>query len=292
MQAFLSTSCYGRRPVDEAINLCKAISGNFIEISAPHNYQPIEKLAVTLEKFKNEGVKFALHNYFPSPQKSFVLNISSTEKEIIKKSEELIKSAFYLAEISGAPIYGVHAGYLSKAKANSDGYFEFDKEEEKYSVALNNTKKFLHNIIKFKPEGVQLIIENLFPSPKKRHSINCSFDEINELMSSLPNDIGMLLDLGHLNVSSNILGFDRDKAVEKILDKFFNRVKEIHISENNGFKDEHLAVKKNSWQLDIVKSIRSLEKKYNNKIIYCIEARNASDHELRKSVELVNLILS
>ena len=99
-------------------------------------------------------------------------------------------------------------------------------------------------------------IENLFPSPKKRHSLNCTYEEIEELMCSLPDHVGILLDLGHFNISSNILGFNRNKAIDNPTN-YFSRIKEIHISENNGIKDEHLAVKENSWQLDVLKSISS-----------------------------------
>ena len=109
-------------------------------------------------------------------------------------------------------------------------------------------------------------------------------------MNSLPNEVGILLDLGHFNISSNILGFNRHKALDKLVNNFFGRIKEIHISENNGFKDEHLAVKENSWQLEIIKDISSQD--INKNIIYCIEARKATEKEILNSVNLVNSILN
>ena len=159
-----------------------------------------------------------------------------------------------------------------------------------YKTALDNTIKFVDYILKYKPNNLSFVIENLFPSPKKRHSLNCSYEEIEELMNSLPNDVGILLDLGHFNISSNILGFNRNRAIDKLLGNFFDRIKEIHISENNGLKDEHLAVKKNSWQLEVIKAISTQDKK--REIIYCIEARKASEEEMLDSVNLVNLILN
>ena len=73
MSVYLSTSCYGRISVSKAISACQKIAGNFIEISAPHDYQSIDELKTVLEEFKNKGVKFSLHNYFPAPKSSFVL---------------------------------------------------------------------------------------------------------------------------------------------------------------------------------------------------------------------------
>ena len=290
MTVYLSTSCYGRISVSNAIKQCQKIAGNFVEISAPHDYQSMDDLKEVLKGFRDKGVNFALHNYFPAPKSPFVLNMAASDSITYNKTEELIKNAFCLADYAESPIYGIHAGYLAKAKAGEDGYFIFSDEEESYKTALENTIKFVNNILKYKPKNLTFIIENLFPSPKKRHSLNCSYEEIKELMNSLPNEVGILLDLGHFNISSNILGFNRHKALDKLVNNFFGRIKEIHISENNGFKDEHLAVKENSWQLEIIKDISSQD--INKNIIYCIEARKASEKEILNSVNLVNSILN
>lgn len=290
MSVYLSTSCYGRVNVSSAILQCQKIAGNFVEISAPHDYQNMDDLKEVLKGFRNKGINFALHNYFPSPKEPFVLNMAASDAITYNKTEELIKNAFCLAEYAESPIYGIHAGYLAKAKAGNDGHFIFSDEEEKYNTALDNTIKFVHNILEYKPNNLTFIIENLFPSPKKRHSLNCSYEEIEELMNSLPYEVGILLDLGHLNISSNILGFNKYKAIDKLINNFFDRIKEVHISENNGIKDEHLAVKKESWQLEILKDFSNQDK--NKNIMYCIEARKATENDIINSVNLVNSILN
>jgi len=293
LTVYLSSSCYGRRPLIEAIELCKKITKDRVEISAPHDFQPNSELAVILKNYKEEGIKFTLHNYFPVPEKSIVLNMAASDQEGYEASMNLVKNALYLAEIAGAPLYGIHAGYLSKAKADNKGNFIFDNEEEKYEVALNRTLKFIHSIIKdFDKKRISLIVENLFPSPKKRHSLNCSIEEIRELLSQSPKNVGFLLDLGHLNVSSVILGFDRNNTLDQLLEEFADRLLEVHISENNGLKDEHLAVKKNSWQLDALHKIKEATINNRKEVIYCIEARNADEDELKNSVNLVNEIIS
>ena len=53
-------------------------------------------------------------------------------------TEELVKMLL-LAGYAGSPIYGIHAGYLAKAKAGSDGHFIFSEEEENYKTSLENT---------------------------------------------------------------------------------------------------------------------------------------------------------
>ena len=130
------------------------IAGNFIEISAPHDYQSIDELKTVLEEFKNKGVKFSLHNYFPAPKSSFVLNMAASDNHTYNMTEQLVKNAFTLASYAASPIYGIHAGYLAKAKAGSDGHFIFSDEEESYKIALENTINFVNHILKFKPDNL------------------------------------------------------------------------------------------------------------------------------------------
>ena len=103
-------------------------------------------------------------------------------------------------------------------------------------------------------------------------------------MNLVPPSVGLLLDLGHLNISSNILKFDRDSFIDEYLELFGNRLLEVHISENNGFKDEHLPIKNSSWQLKVIKKISNMKSNLPiKKRVFCLESRNASELELNKA---------
>ena len=52
--------------------------------------------------------------------------------------------------------------------------------------------------------------------------------------------------------------------------------------------DEHLPIKSDSWQLKAIKLIKKNTKHYNKDLVYCVESRNASEYELKKSIEYVN----
>ena len=69
------------------------------------------------------------------------------------------------------------------------------------------------------------------------------FNEINSKR------IGILLDLGHLNITSNTLKFDKNEFIKK----FKNRVFAIHIHENNGKKDEHRKINRDDWSVSVIK---------------------------------------
>ena len=54
---------------------------------------------------------YLVHNYFPPPKEEFVLNLGSTNNEIIRKSISLCKKAIDDAVVLGAPCYSIHAGF-------------------------------------------------------------------------------------------------------------------------------------------------------------------------------------
>ena len=102
----------------------------------------------------------------------------------------------------------------------------------------------------------------------------------------------LLLDLGHLNVASTIFEIDRNALLEEYLSEFGERVLEVHISENHGLKDEHLPVKSNSWQLDAIKKIKQIAIKNHGERHYCVEAKNASEAEIKESLFLINELVA
>ena len=293
MSCYLSTSCFGNTHVADAIAYCHSLAPFRVEISAPHHYMSMDKLKVLLSSYKREGYKMTIHNYFPSPKKSFVLNNASSIDYEIEQTKKLVRNALELAEVCGSPLYGIHAGYLSSASEQKDGIFKFEGERNSYSRALDSSIRFVNSISKeFEQTGVRLLIENLFPSPSTQNSLFCTLNEISEFISQVPKSVGLLLDLGHLNVSSNLLNFSKTVFIEKYLEDFGDRLLEVHISENKGSKDDHLPIQTGSWQLDFIKEISRLSKPYDQDRVFCIETRNASTEQISRSLDLVNQIIN
>ena len=67
--------------------------------------------------------------------------------------------------------------------------------------------------------------------------------EIINFFKLLPKDIGLLLDVGHLKVSSKSENFDLKKAIKK-LNKL---IKGYHLSENNSIADQNKPFEKKVW---------------------------------------------
>ena len=290
MYCYLSTSCFRNIKLHEAIKLAGKLSNKHVEISAPHPYETLNNLKNILKDYKKKNYKFSFHNYFPTPKKSFVLNMASEDTKIKNNIQEMFDNVLALSETAGNNIYGVHAGYRTKAVARGE-VFKFEKRLLSYERALTNSVSFVNDISpKFKKKNVNFLIENLFPSKKIYHSLFCTFDQIKDFMTLVDDNVGILIDLGHLNISSKIYSFNKLKTLDKILDHFSHKIKEIHISENNGLKDEHKTLTKNSWQYDALKMISKTKKK---NILYCLESRNADGpEEIHSCLGKINSIIN
>ena len=292
MGCYLSSSLFRNESIEESIKKCGDLSNKFVEMSAPHPYQTDKEISLIFKKYKELGYNFTFHNYFPPPKKSFVLNIASNDSDIIELNKDLVNKALNLSLSAKSPVYAVHAGYLSKATARNDGNFDFDKEEYSYSSALDRSIKFINDISeKFEKNDVKFLIENLFPSVARNSSLFCNYSQIKELIDQVPKSVGLLLDLGHMNISSNIMSFDRNKFLEKYLSNFGERLHEVHISENAGLKDEHRALEKDSWQYGAIKEISSIKNSKKKQIVFCLESRNADLDQISENLEKINNII-
>lgn len=244
MKLFLSTGGL-KKKISTSINL-------FIK----NNIKNIELSGGTYEKDNFNKVKrnfnkidISIHNYIPLYKKSFVLNFSSSDKFIISSSMRLAKKSIDLISHNKFRFYTVHAGFLFDPKINMLGDKPVPKKILKRSVAINNFVQNIRVLNKYaQKKKVKLLIENNVVSRKQYSLYNyiplmCDIKETKKIMNLLPKNIKILLDMAHLKVSSNVLGFSRLKYIRQ-LDRFIDA---YHLSDNNGLSDQNKQFSKNSW---------------------------------------------
>lgn len=193
---------------------------------------------------------FAIHNYFPPPKVPFVLNIASLDSNIIERSMHHIKGSIELASRIGSDYYSIHAGYLVDPKVDELGKRIkeriINRRDHAMDVFLSNLK-YLSDFAC--SAGVKLLVENNVISEGNFNAFGMDPllmthpEECRYVWENTPDNIALLVDVGHLNVSANTLGFDRVKA----LDNLKRMTQGYHLSENNGKEDENLSVSQDSW---------------------------------------------
>ena len=126
----------------------------------------------------------------------------------------------------------------------------------------------LKKIVNFaKDQGVEVAIETEGSFRKKNLLLMQRPNEFKELFKYFkPNDLGVNLNIGHLNLASKAFNFSKFKFVEK-LKKY---ILAIELSHNNGIDDQHLPLKKNMWYWKIIND------PYFSKVYKILEFRNTS----------------
>lgn len=263
---FLSSSCVSGSSLSEILGVLAKVTKN-IELSGGMHFQ--ENMLSELLCARNEGFNFLLHGYFPPPSETMLLNFadtSSVTRDFISKSVE------YASRLA-VPYYSVHAGFKSDYTIVENKLVS-GKRECFFSGIEQNIAWFYSTF-----SGIDLAVENLYPVGKDVSTCFCMhYEEIVYLLNRFP-DIKFLFDLGHLKVSGKYLSFDYEKAAQELINRFHDRIVEIHLSENDGFDDDHLVPELNGFQDTFLKNNFDIIVK--NNINLTIEARNCSIEAVR-----------
>lgn len=279
MPLYVSTSC-----LDHCQGLSKMLSSfeklgiRDIEIGV---WQKDEK---GLERFlKNHNLHFIVHQYFPPPEKPFNVNLASPSKGILKESVAQIKKSIGFCSDFGINFFSFHAGF----RIDPDVSFKFNFNNiPNYERSFGIFKDSMAKIVGYaEKRKVKVAIENNVVSEynlkdgRNQIFLMAEQGEFERLFREIPsNNLGILLDLGHLKVSANMLNFDRYKFIERLKNKVFA----VHIHENNSRIDQHKEVENNSWCFEVI------NKYFSKKTIPLImESRYDSVGELVKNKKLI-----
>jgi len=272
---YTSTSCLNNpKNVIKVLEEYQKAGLENVELGSIHEYFDIK----LLKKF---NFNYLIHNYFPPPKKSFNLNLSSEKKEIRTKSIKLIKNAIQLCCKINSPLYTFHAGFtvdppkLGKPFPRNkiiDRNIAFDRYIESLSVIIDYAKS----------RGIKIAIEpnvvqkfNLIDG-KNELCLFADYDEIKKMYKIVTRkDVGLLLDLGHTSVTSFWLNYDKDEFVKKCQKNVFA----IHISNNDGKKDQHKSLTRNCWQVSKLKQFKSIP--------IILETMNQTTNEIKKNINIV-----
>jgi len=232
------------------------------------------------------GVKLQVHNYFPPAKIPFVFNLASVDAEIAELSVNHVRKAMDLSVVLENRFYAFHAGFRVDPKVSDLGKRLNKKSLLDRKIAL---EIFAERITLLSDEaeelGVTLLIENnvlskanfavygedpfLFTSP----------GEILNFMAQAPTNVGLLLDVAHLKVSSNTLNFNLIDAHEMLSPW----IEAYHLSDNDGTKDSNDLIYDGSWFWPYLKK---------GSQFYTLEIYNTSCAELVAQGDLVAKKLS
>lgn len=210
-----------------------------------HQY-PSENIDV--EMLESFNLKYSIHTPFVD------VNIASIQENSRINSIKQMKDSIDLANKIDAESVVVHPG-LAPFLANK--YF-IDTVYQKANDSIKEIGEYGNDL------GVLTTIENM---PTFDGMIYSNMQDLHELLVSL--DMSMTLDIGHANHA----GYPAEAM-------YFDSIKHIHVHDNFGDDDSHLALGEGSIQLNSI--INTLEKN-NFDGIYIIEVNDYDS--IKKSYE-------
>ena len=279
MPVYVSTSCLanGSNVFDVLEAYAKAGLRN-IELGSSYKY--ISDLSPA--KFTRYGFNLIAHHYFPPPHEPLIVNLASQDAVILKRSKDQIKGSIDFCHSMGIKLFSFHAGF----RADPNEKLEFiGQPVTHYETAFDTFTESVDEINRYaQDKGVRIAIENNVLSDynvvegQNPFLLLCKAEEFERLWVRVPSaNVGILLDFGHLKVTSHWLGFNRYEFIDRVKNKVFL----IHIHDNNGKVDEHLGLSENSWCLEII------SRNYFKKIPIVFEGMNLGIHEIIRNKEVI-----
>ena len=231
------------------------------------NYPEIDPETV-MQQLKNSPLNLLIHNYFPPPRESLVLNLASPDPKSLAATRSFLRRAIESSVLIGARWFAFHAGLvLSPCGRDQFGFVFPEPSEADRRKALTRFVKEVAELARYAEDrGIQLLIENNVANKGNQGKLLLvtpdEFSELFERLPALPN-LGILIDTGHLAVSARTYGFEADAFL-----CLKEKIKGFHLHENNGLEDQHLPVNRQSPSIRFTKRFSpefvTLEGRYRN----------------------------
>ena len=287
---YISTGAFKENNLSNILKECETTDFHCLELSSGIQFSNL--LRNKCKQLSGE-MSFLIHNYFPGPVKPFVLNLASTDPLTLKLSRDHCQNAIDLCVDLGAPFYSVHSGFAMNLKPEQLG--QPDEQSRISAKNVINPKLayniFLESIYQIncyaEEKSIGILIENNVVTSKhvergkKDTFLMVKSDEIICLMKDVASpNLGLLVDVGHLNVLANALGYDRGNFLEDVK----SHIRAFHLSENDGITDQNMSVRKDSWFLPHLKEFPNA--------VVVLEVYNLSPEEIKDQLKLLLINMS
>jgi sugar phosphate isomerase/epimerase len=276
---YVSTGAFHARDLATIIAVARDTGVRGIELASGFRLEQSDR-----ERLHAHEMAWLVHNYVPAPANPFVLNLASADPLTQRRSAELATDAIRLAAEIGAPFYSVHSGFVAELTPDDlgragDASARFVADAAARTAALERFEAVVLPLAdEAEDAGLRLLLENNVAETEAAAAalLNVTASDIMAFVARVDHPrVGLLLDLGHLRVSANVLGFDPHEFVEEVAPL----VGCLHLSENDGTRDQNLPFDERAWFWDHLERFRHVP--------WVVEAYRLDEATLARQVALL-----
>lgn len=193
----------------------------------------------TIALLEHFPVQLLLHNYFPPVENPFYINLASPDPTIQSRSIDYIKRNIERSATFGADLYTFHAGFITDPSGTNEHGLLFASPPADEETTEKAIERFVEGLSQIIPHAesynVHLAIENNIC--RREHIgqlILQTKDEFIDLFQRISSPyLGILVDIGHLQVTANTLGDDSQQFLQSLRPY----IRAFHLNQNNGIID-------------------------------------------------------
>lgn len=257
-QIYFSSGSFVASSLAAMLDQCEKEALPGLEFSSGLPYAP-----AMLEEARGAAarpINFLVHNYFPPPAEPFVLNLASSEEATLSASHALCRRGIDLCGELDAPFYSVHSGFAMNLQAGQLGrpdaqaglatHRRIDRglADEIFARSVRELTAYAQ------VRGRALLLENNVLTRAQAAAgradslLMTSPREVRAFLDEHPG-AGFLLDVAHAKVAARALGF----APEEFFELLADRIGALHLSENDGERDNNGQFDRTAWFVPFLK---------------------------------------
>lgn len=249
LRPFVSTGAFRSRSLRNIVNAAVAARVDRIELGSGTDWVP--DMLDGVRETSGRHIRYLVHNYFPPHRVPFVLNLAASNPEVLARSEAHCRAAIDLSVELGALFFSVHAGFAFSARPEQLGHDLIGAPrialEEAHGIFVQALRRLCAYAA---PRSIDVLVENNVIAPfnlvngRNLIGLCATADDILRTQADVGAlNFGFLIDVGHLKVTANALGFD----MHEFLDRVGPCVGAFHLSDNDGTADQNYTFDGNAW---------------------------------------------
>ena len=254
VKVYVSTLNFGFGPLPDIMRPLDLFPYPAVEVSSGHpadanSWDAISRYA------RKHNASVIFHNYAPPDPGDLLVNLSNPDPSERDDVIAFLKSRIDLTKELGSDYYSFHGGYRIPYNFGVRSYDPSQRlaRGDALQIFVQAVEAV---VVHAEACGVHIGVENhVVEKGNEDNLILYGIEDFQILFDTVRSEyLHLHLDVGHLKVSSETMGFDPQAFLREFRDKIMG----AHLHENDGVQDLHERFNEDSWFLEEIRQLPKL----------------------------------